>query len=177
MYINRVGPVEFTSYKDAQKSPLAAKLFDFPFVTSVFFASNYISINKGAFVEWEEVMLELREFLKSYIAAGGKVLVDDVDYSKEEEIKQKQAQASAEKIPETEIERHIMSVLDEYIRPAVEGDGGNVLFQSFENGKVSVVLQGACSGCPSSTITLKAGIEALLKRMIPEVEEVVAVEG
>ena len=122
-------------------------------------------------------MLELRDFLRNYVAAGGKVLDEGVEYTPEEKEKQHRAMTVTDKDPETDIEKQIVAILDEYIRPAVEGDGGNVVFQSFDQGKVSVVLQGACSGCPSSTLTLKAGIETLLKKMVPEVEEVVAVEG
>jgi Fe-S cluster biogenesis protein NfuA len=177
LYINTVGPVEFNSFKAAQASPLAAQLFEFPFVTGVFIAANYITVTKGAFVDWEEVMLELRDFLRNYVAAGGKVLDEGVEYTPEEKEKQHRAMTVTDKDPETDIEKQIVAILDEYIRPAVEGDGGNVVFQSFDQGKVSVVLQGACSGCPSSTLTLKAGIETLLKKMVPEVEEVVAVEG
>lgn len=178
IYLNPFGPVEFSSFKEAQKSPLAAKIFEFPFVTGVFFAANYITINKGAFVDWQEVMIELREFLKGYIESGGKIFEDG--FGKEEvseNTKKSLPQEINEKVPEGEIEQQIVSVLDQYIKPAVEGDGGNVLFRSFENGTVSVVLQGACSGCPSSTVTLKAGIETLLKRMVPSVNEVVAVEA
>lgn len=177
LYINTVGPVEFTSFKEAQASPLAIQLFEFPFVTGVFIAANYITISKGAFVDWEEVMLELRDFLRNYVASGGKVLNENIDYSEEQKKRQEAQQEIAQKIPETELEQQIVAILDEYVRPAVEGDGGNIVFQSFENGRVNVVLQGACSGCPSSTITLKAGIETLLKRMVPQVEEVVAVAG
>lgn len=177
LYINTVGPVEFTSFKEAQASPLAIQLFEFPFVTGVFIAANYITVSKGAFVDWEEVMLELRDFLRNYVASGGKVLNDDIDYTEQQKQKQAIQQEIAQKIPETELEQQIVAILDEYVRPAVEGDGGNIVFQSFENGRVNVVLQGACSGCPSSTITLKAGIETLLKRMVPQVEEVVAVAG
>ncbi|MBX7182877.1 MAG: NifU family protein [Bacteroidia bacterium] len=177
LYINTVGPVEFTSFKEAQASPLAIQLFEFPFVTGVFIAANYITVSKGAFVDWEEVMLELRDFLRNYVASGGKVLNEDIDYTEQQKQKQALQQEIAQKIPETELEQQIVAILDEYVRPAVEGDGGNIVFQSFENGRVNVVLQGACSGCPSSTITLKAGIETLLKRMVPQVEEVVAVAG
>jgi len=177
LYINTVGPAEFNSFKAAQASPLAAQLFEFPFVTGVFIAANYITITKGAFVDWEEVSFELRDFLRNYIAAGGKVMEENLDYTTEEKDKQNRAVLVSEQVPTTEIEKQIVSILDEYIRPAVEGDGGNVVFKSFEKGIVSVILQGACSGCPSSTLTLKAGIETLLKKMIPEVEEVVAVEA
>ncbi len=166
--------VEYTSRAQAKGSPLAQKLFEFPFVTGVFIAANFISVTKNNSVEWETITLELRSFIREFLANGGEAVA---------ELPEKPVEAPKPAISENStasksnpvIDGKIIAILEQYIRPAVEGDGGNIQFKSFEDGKVNVVLQGACSGCPSSTLTLKAGIEALLKKMIPEVQEVVAV--
>jgi Fe-S cluster biogenesis protein NfuA len=165
--------VEYTSKAQAKGSPLALKIFEFPFVAQVFIAANFVSVTKNNSVEWESIMLELRSFIREFLADGGEAVTELPE-------KKESAPTLADKtVTSTKadpvIDAKIIAILEQYVRPAVEGDGGNIQFKSFEDGKVNVVLQGACSGCPSSTITLKAGIEALLKKMIPEVQEVVAV--
>ncbi|MDQ3394362.1 MAG: NifU family protein [Bacteroidota bacterium] len=148
--------------KDAAKSsPLAHELFQFPYIERVFFMSNFITITKNPDIDWIEINHELKTHIKEYLEAD-KPLILDVEPELYEE-------------NDTEVNVKIKNILDEYIRPAVEQDGGAISFHSFEDGVVKVLLQGACSGCPSSTITLKAGIENLLKRMVPEVQTVEAI--
>lgn len=163
-------PIEFTNASQTASSPLAKKLFQFPFVKGIFISSNFITLTKQDFVEWNDIILELREFLKTYLTEGNPVLAEKV-------FTEKAAVVSSEKVEEkitSEIDIKIAEILDEYIKPAVESDGGAITFKSFKDGVVTVILQGSCSGCPSSTMTLKAGIEGLLKRLVPEVKEVVS---
>ena len=147
-------------------APLAEALFaQFPFVRRVFYMSNFITITKSEDKEWIEVQSDLSRFIKEYLEAGKPAFVAQAV------AEVKAAEASGE---ETDVDRKIKDILDEYIKPAVEQDGGAITYHSFQDGVVKVLLQGSCSGCPSSTITLKAGIENLLKRMVPEVETVEA---
>jgi Fe-S cluster biogenesis protein NfuA len=155
-------------------SPLAEQLFQFPFVKGVFMAANFVTISITEDMSWDYVQLELREFLKDYLQAGNEVLIK-MPMPKEEQAKQNDG--PAKDIKPSEYDDTIKALLDEYVRPAVENDGGAIDFQSFEEGVVTVVMKGACSGCPSSTATLKGGIETLLKQHIPAVTEVVANEG
>ena len=171
--------VEFMNIDEAKNSPLAMKLFHFPFVREVFIAKNFVSITKYDAMEWEDVVMEVREFIRDYLAEGH-VVVDEIEEAQENEI----SEESTEKLVSInqqelgEIEMRIVDILDEYVKPAVESDGGNIRFMSYEDGVVSVLLQGACSGCPSSTVTLKQGIENLLKKMLPTlVKDVVAING
>lgn len=161
---------------EAKTSPLAASLFDFPFVKSVFISYNYISITKSDNVQWEDITLELREFIKAHIN-DGKAIVTELaqkEVHTDNSFKETKTVYTEHANPQTEVEHKIIEVLEQYIRPAVEQDGGLITFKSFNAGVVTVEMKGACSGCPSSTMTLKAGIEGLLKRMVPEVQEVVA---
>lgn len=151
--------MDFPGKETTADSPLAAQLFHFSGVTGVFMASNFITVTKAPELEWTELIPILKEFIKGYIASGEPVVF----------VKQTEGGT-----PASEIDEKIKQLLDEYIRPAVEEDGGAISFKSFDEGVVTVTLQGSCSGCPSSTLTLKAGIENLLKRMIPEVKEVVS---
>ena len=171
--------VEFMNIDEAKNSPLAMKLFHFPFVREVFIAKNFVSLTKYDATEWEDVVMEVREFIREYIAEGG-VVVHEIEEAQENEIPKE----STEKVAPInqqelgEVETRIVDILDEFVKPAVESDGGNIRFMSYEEGVVSVLLQGACSGCPSSTVTLKQGIENLLKKMLPTlVKEVVAING
>ncbi|MCG8476347.1 MAG: NifU family protein [Cytophagales bacterium] len=157
---------EFRNPEEAQASPLAAEIFAFPFVEGVFISSNFITVSKNASTEWLDVQAEIKDLITSFLKEKRQVIDPE-------------AIASTQKAcaDDSESVSKIKTILDEYIRPAVEQDGGAITFHSFEQGVVKVVLQGACSGCPSSTITLKAGIETLLKRMLPEVESVEAING
>lgn len=167
---------QYLSRAEAGGAPLAQKLFEFPFVKAVFLASNFVTVSKTDAIQWEEVTQELRDFIRVYLNDGKPVItelqkqevaVDNTFTTKKEVFTEHAAPAN-----ETEVK--IVEILELYIRPAVEGDGGSITFKNYTDGIVTVQLRGACSGCPSSTITLKAGIEGLLKRMIAEVKEVVA---
>jgi len=158
---------DFPDISTTQGSPLAAELFKFPFIERVFIMNNFVTITKAASVDWNDVVLELKGFLKQYFEDEGEIFTQTFK-------KQFEANASHAQ-PATDIEKKIVEVLEEYVKPAVESDGGAITFKSFQNGVVAVELRGSCSGCPSSTLTLKAGIENLLKQMVPGVEEVVAV--
>jgi Fe-S cluster biogenesis protein NfuA len=171
--------IEFNTSDDYSVSPLAEKLLNFPFVENVFIASNFITVTRNEKIEWDMVALDVREFLTDFFKNEGKILNDGVNLS---EVKKK-SDNPANSIDEAElnvagndIEKKIIDALDEFIRPAVEGDGGSIDFRKFEDGKVTVVLRGSCSGCPSATTTLKHGVESLLISTIPEVKEVVAQE-
>ena len=165
--------VEFTSRAEAKGfSPLAEELFNFPFVKGVFIAANFVTITKSEDISWDFVQMELREFVKEYLSFGKDVLVM-MPAPKPIEVKQEDNQPSKVYEP-SEFDEAIVALLDEYVRPAVENDGGAIDFRSYEDGVVTVIMRGACSGCPSSTATLKGGIENLLKQHIPEVKEVVA---
>lgn len=166
--------VEFKTAKDSKGySPLAEELFKFPFVKGVFIAANFVTITKTDNVPWDFITMELREFVKSWIADGKDVLVQMPPAIPESEVVK---ESHKEYLPH-EIDDAIRNLLDEYVRPAVENDGGAIDYRGFDNGTVTVVLKGSCSGCPSSTATLKGGIENLLKQHLNEVKEVVAENG
>ena len=169
------GRFEFKSSEGTDSSPLAKSLFQFPFVKEVFLSSNYVSIMKTNSIDWNEVVMELRDFLKNYFEQGMPILDDSaLDNSTST------TSHSAEKAPETDIEKEIVNILNEYVAPAVAGDGGYIAFDSFneESKTVRVILQGACSGCPSSTVTLKNGIETMLREMLQgRVNYVEAING
>jgi Fe-S cluster biogenesis protein NfuA len=160
--------IDFPELELAEPSPLAQELFAFPFVKAVFIASNFVTLTRsGEDIDWQEVIPSVRQFLKEYLEAGKSV----VDESKVPQTKQEEVVFSGD---EGDIIKRIQDILENYVKPAVEMDGGAIQFKSFKDGKVNLMLQGSCSGCPSSMITLKAGIEGMMKRMIPEVQEVVA---
>lgn len=166
---------EFNSKAEAKGfSPLAEELFNLPFVKSVFIASNFVTITKTDNLSWDFITMQLREFVKDWIVEGKDVLIQMPSPV------QKTEANSTDPVKEfapSELDDAIRNLLDEFVRPAVENDGGAIDFRGFENGTVTVVLKGACSGCPSSTATLKGGIENLLKQHLPEVTEVVAENG
>jgi Fe-S cluster biogenesis protein NfuA len=167
---------QYLSKAETKGAPLAAKLFDFPFVKAVFLTSNFVTVSKTDAVQWEEIIHELRDFIRVYISEGNPVITElpKMEMPVDNTFSAKKEVFTEHFSPSTEAEVKIVEVLEQYIRPAVEGDGGSITFKSFQEGVVTVQLRGACSGCPSSSITLKAGIEALLKRMVPDVKEVVA---
>jgi len=167
---------EFTSIEEAKISPLASALFHFPFVKSVFIDENYISITKYDIAEWQDITMELREFIRNYIENGKDIITPGAiqNLNKTESAKE----AQFESLDDTS--KEIVTILEEYVKPAVASDGGNIEFISYDpdSKKVSVMLQGACSGCPSSTFTLKSGIENMLKEMLNgRVESVEAING
>jgi NFU1 iron-sulfur cluster scaffold homolog, mitochondrial len=161
--------VDYPNLESAMESPLAQELFNFDYVSRVFIASNFVTVTKSSDLEWVKIIPELRTFLKSYVEAGGPIFNEG--FSAKKVAAEPSGEVSAE---DSEISKKIIDLLDNYVRPAVEQDGGNITFKSYNEGVVTVHLQGSCSGCPSATVTLKAGIENLLKRMVPEVKEVVA---
>ncbi|MFT5725261.1 MAG: Fe-S cluster biogenesis protein NfuA [Bacteroidia bacterium] len=155
--------VDFRSKDKVTDSPFASALFEFPYVKGVFIMNNFVSITKSVDYEWFDVIPTLKKFVQDYLQDGKEIVTAvKVELSDEEE---------------TEVVKKIKQLLDDHVKPAVEMDGGAISFKSFEDGVVNVVMKGSCSGCPSSTMTLKAGIENLLKRMIPEVEAVEAEAG
>lgn len=147
---------DFPDPESAKDAPLAQELFMYPFVDRVFYMSNFVTVTKKGDVEWIEVQSIIRDHIQKFLESG-KLILDQ---------KEEPALAAEE---ETDTIRQIKSILDEYIRPAVEQDGGAITYHSFKDGIVTVRLQGSCSGCPSSTVTLKAGIENLFTRMMPDV--------
>jgi Fe-S cluster biogenesis protein NfuA len=153
---------DFPDKASASEAPLAKELFEYPFVDRVFYMSNFVTVTKKEDVEWLEVQEKLKNHIRQFLE-DGKLILD---------MKAPSTDSAQE---DTETVKKIKGILDEYIRPAVEQDGGAITFHSFKEGVVKVTLQGSCSGCPSSTITLKAGIENLFKRMMPE--EVQSVEA
>jgi Fe-S cluster biogenesis protein NfuA len=168
--------VEFSSKNETKGfSPLADELFNFPFVKNVFIAANFITITKTDNVPWDFITMELREFIKGWIANGGEILIQMPTMKQQNS--EKSEGAPLKDFNTSEYDDPIRALLDEYVRPAVENDGGAIDFLGFEDGKVTVVLKGSCAGCPSSTATLKGGIENLLKQHLPEVQEVVAING
>ena len=163
--------MEILTVEDAKQMPLAAAIFNFPFVKGLFISGNFIAITKNADVKWDDIAMQLRIFITDFLNKEG-VAVKELKTIKEVEKKTEQKTLNF-----SEMEQKIADILDEYIRPAVESDGGFISLRSFENGVVSVVLKGACSGCPSSSLTLKQGIEGLLKQRFPEqIKDVVAYE-
>ncbi len=167
--------VELKNIEEASKSsPLAQALFSFPFVKEVFISENYVSVSKYDVVEWNEVYQDIRTFIRQYLHDGKTIISNLPTEEKKNEVKT----VKIENLDETSTK--IIEILDEYIKPAVASDGGNIAFHNYdkETKKVSVILQGACSGCPSSTITLKNGIETMLKEMLPnQINEVIAING
>lgn len=161
MIVPEAEAFDFPDVQSAAHAPLAKKLFDLSFVKRVFYMSNFVTVTKDEAVEWTEIQDQIRNIIKEHLENGEPVL-------------DTMAQKAPSNENDTELDVRIKSILDEYIKPAVEQDGGAIQYHSFNDGVVKVLLQGSCSGCPSSTVTLKAGIENLLKAMIPEVKSVEA---
>lgn len=160
------GSFEFNNIDEAQEMEFAKKLFEFSYVKSIYISKNFVSITKYDLKNWDEVTLELRNFIKNYLE------INEINFKRKE--------VETEEIDLDETSKKIISILDEYIKPAVSSDGGNILFDSYDKDKklVKVILQGACSGCPSSTVTLKNGIENMLKEMLSDkVNSVEAIYG
>lgn len=167
---------EFTSIDEAKFSPLATELFHFPFVKGVFIDENFVSITKYEVADWNDITMELREFIRSYIEQGKDIILSDAP----ETLNKTTEQLDKSFDDLDDISKQIINILEEYVKPAVASDGGNIQFTSYnpESKVVEVVLQGACSGCPSSTYTLKSGIENILKEMLEgKVNSVVAING
>jgi Fe-S cluster biogenesis protein NfuA len=168
-YLLLEGSVEYVSPESAVNSPLAQELFKFDGVASVFITANFVTINKKPDFDWFELMPIFREYIKGYIQSGEKVFTGAYEQKADAQIEQTKTGSA--------IETKIIEALEEYVKPAVEQDGGAIHFKSFADGKVTLLMKGSCSGCPSSTVTLKGGIERLLQQLVPEVKEVVAEEA
>lgn len=154
------GSEDFATKESAEHSPFAKELLKFSFVNGVFFASNFVTITKTEGAEWADIEPILKEFVKGAVESEYKIKED--------------TSAEAPAFEGSDLEIKIQQILHDYVRPAVEQDGGAISYKSFDDGVVTVELRGSCSGCPSSTITLKSGIQNLLQRMVPEVKEVVS---
>jgi len=160
--------IDFPDVETAKPSPLAIELFGYPFIKAVFIASNFVTLTKTPDTDWSDVIPSVRQFLKEYLEEGKAVInEEDIVISKQESSNEISAD-------DDDVVKRIKELLENYVKPAVEMDGGAIQFKSYDEGVVNLMLQGSCSGCPSSMITLKAGIEGMMKRMIPEVKEVVA---
>lgn len=161
--------IDFPDVESAKPSPLAVELFGFPFIRAVFIASNFVTLTKTTDTEWSDVIPTIRQFLKEYLEDNSKPVINEDEVAA---IKPESSNLVA--ADDDDVVKRIKELLENYVKPAVEMDGGAIQFKSYEDGVVNLMLQGSCSGCPSSMITLKAGIEGMMKRMIPEVKEVVA---
>jgi Fe-S cluster biogenesis protein NfuA len=167
------GVADFKDREMARRwSPLAERLYGEDYVQSVYISNNFVTITKTQQFDWSEIMLPAKELVKSLVEAGTKIV--DEGYAEFAQSQLQPAGGGQYSERDSEIVQRIRDMIDTYVRPAVEMDGGNIEFKHYEDGIVTVMMQGSCSGCPSSTVTLKAGIEGLLKRMVPEVQEVVA---
>jgi len=168
---------EYKTIEEAKdSSKLAEQLFNFPFVQNVFIIGNFVSITQNGTINWDFVNLELRDLVTETLKTNDWAIEKEPELINEPQTDSLPKPSSLEpqhKIT-SELDEKIVAILDEYVRPAVENDGGAIEFTSFKDGVVTVTLKGACSGCPSSTQTLKGGVESLLKSMLPEVTEVVA---
>jgi Fe-S cluster biogenesis protein NfuA len=160
--------IDFPDIETAKPSPLALELFGFPFIKSVFVASNFVTLTKTTETDWDDVIPAIRQFLKEYLEDNKPVINED------EVATMKQESSNTVGADDDDVVVRVKELLENYVKPAVEMDGGAIQFKSYKDGVVNLMLQGSCSGCPSSMITLKAGIEGMMKRMIPEVKEVVA---
>ena len=165
--------LEFKNIDDTTASPLAKELFKFPFVKEIFIDENYISVTKYDVATWEEITLEIRTFIKQFIENGGQV-IDESVVIKNPKLEKQQIK-NFDNLDVTS--QQIINILEEYVKPAVAADGGNILFDSYDEKekRVKVILQGSCNGCPSSTFTLKNGIENMLKDMLHD--EAIVVEA
>lgn len=176
-----IAPTEFKNIDATANAPIARALFNFPFVKEVFIDENYISINKYDIANWDEIAMQLREFITKYIQDGKDiVLKETLKTASEAENGAEQTNSAVQKENLDPVSKQVIDILEEYIKPAVASDGGNIMFDSYneETKTVKVILQGACSGCPSSTATLKNGIETMMRDMLHgKVEYVEAVNG
>ncbi|MBK8954466.1 MAG: NifU family protein [Saprospiraceae bacterium] len=167
------GIADFKDQEFAGKwSELASKLYEKEYVQAVYISNNFVTITKKPEFEWQEIMIPAKEYLKALIEQGTSIVHEDFEVFQREQMDADVAREYSGK--DSEIVQRIREMIQTYVKPAVEMDGGNIEFKNYKDGIVTVTMQGSCSGCPSSTVTLKAGIEGLLKRMVPEVQEVVA---
>ena len=176
--LNPGAPLDYSSSDDTAGSPLAEAVLNFPFVENVFISSNYVSVTKNDKIDWDMVVMETRNFISDYLRNDKEIIKKDAlqpHAIKSDQLDDKKGEEVKFNVSTGELDEKIIDALNEYIRPAVESDGGSIDFVEFKEGIVHVALRGACSGCPSSTVTLKQGIEGLLTRMFPEVKSVESV--
>ena len=167
------GTADFRTRELADEySPMAAALFDLPYVKSVYISNNFITLTKELNYAWEDMMIRTKDFIKAYVTEEKPVILDGFAEAMAA-LEAKQMAEISYSDDDGELVVRIKELIDTYVKPAVEMDGGNIEFKSYQDGVVTLIMQGACSGCPSSTVTLKSGIEAMLKRMMPQVKEVV----
>jgi len=159
--------IDFPDNDSASPPPLAQELFGFPFVKAVFVASNFVTITRTQDADWDEIKPTIRQFLKEFLEENKSIIFEELVVEEKQE-------SNMVLSDDPDVVKRIKELLENYVKPAVEMDGGAIQFKKFEDGVVTLMLQGSCSGCPSSMITLKSGIEQMMKRMIPEVEEVIA---
>lgn len=160
--------IECKTVEEAKDSPLAQALFQFDYIEAVFISNNFVTISKKETEEeWFELSFELKAFLKEYLLSNKEIVTASFIEKQQKANNEKNAQLD-------DVDKKIIGLLEKYVKPAVELDGGNIAFKNYNDGVVTLTMQGACAGCPSSTVTLKDGIEAMLKRMVPEVTEVQA---
>lgn len=168
------GTADFQEPETAREwSPLAMDLFELPYVKGVYICNNFVTVTKELNYNWEDLMLKLKSRIKEYVEADKPIINEGYEEVK----KQWEMEGEDYSGDDADIVVKIKDMIKTYVQPAVEMDGGNIEFKSYDEGVVTLVMQGACSGCPSSTVTLKAGIEGMLKRMVPQVKEVVAEMG
>jgi Fe-S cluster biogenesis protein NfuA len=171
------GTADFREEELAREwSPIGTALFDLPYVKGVYISNNFVTVTKEINYSWEDIMLKLKSFIKEYIEEGGEILKEGFEEAMAK-IEAERGAGYEYSADDVEIVNKIKELIETYVKPAVEMDGGNIEFKSWDEGVVTVVLQGSCSGCPSSTVTLKSGIETMLKRMVPQVKEVVSEMG
>lgn len=156
-------------------SPLATALYEMPYVKGVYICNNFVTITKEFNYDWQDIMLKTKEFVKKWVEDGSNIINDGFAAAQDALAAENKEKTYSD--ADAEIVQRIKDLIETYVKPAVEMDGGNIEFVDFSNGIVTVRLQGSCSGCPSSTVTLKSGIEGMLQRMVPEVKEVVAEMG
>ena len=181
MLLPQGATAQYNTIGETKDAPLAQKLFEFPFVRQVFISGNYVTVSKADFVSWDDVLMETRVFITEYLNKKGNVVIKEIptqQLATDTSFKTTETIFTEHAAPKNQTEAKIIEVLEQYIRPAVEQDGGMIVFKELNEGIVTVKMKGACSGCPSSTMTLKAGIEGLLKRLLPdEIKEVVSEEA
>lgn len=153
--------VDYKNAAEATAAPLATALLEMPYVNGIFIKNNFVSVTKTQESLWDEIIPELREFLRSWLGEDKEVFTADA-------LEAIKAQAQQDVSDKSEIEKKIIDLIQEFVQPAVEMDGGSIVFKAYDEGVVTLGMEGACSGCPSSTITLKNGIQGLLQRMMPE---------
>ena len=154
---------------------MALALYDLPYVRGVYINNNFVTVTKEINYNWDDIMLRIKDFIKKYVESEAVVINDG--YAEAMEKQAKIEQETPYEGDEAELVKKIVNIIDTYVKPAVGLDGGNIEFKKYEDGVAYVIMQGSCSGCPSSTLTLKAGIEGMLKRMVPQVREVVQEMG